>query len=172
MFTQSKSPVSEPQALQKLAALCSRSEHSSGEIREKMRRWQLPSDAQGTHRATPKSVAERFIDDSRFARLFVRDRLRFASWGERKILMALRQKGIDEATAAEALGEVSDDEWLAVLRSVIAAKRRTTKAASRLRTQRQTHAPRSPHPVEAVRGGSPCFFDTRPPSNKASFECV
>ena len=44
-------------------------------------------------------VAERFIDDSRFARLFVRDRLRFASWGERKILMALRQKGIDEATA-------------------------------------------------------------------------
>lgn len=128
MFTQSKSPVSEPQALQKLAALCSRSEHSSGEIREKMRRWQLPSDAQ--ERIVQRLVAERFIDDSRFARLFVRDRLRFASWGERKILMALRQKGIDETTAAEALGEVSDDEWLAVLRSVIAAKRRTTKAAS------------------------------------------
>ena len=128
MFTQSKSPVSEPQALQKLAALCSRSEHSSGEIREKMRRWQLPSDAQ--ERIVQRLVAERFIDDSRFARLFVRDRLRFASWGERKILMALRQKGIDEATAAEALGEVSDDEWLAALRSVIAAKRRTTKAAS------------------------------------------
>ena len=108
MFTQSKSPVSEPQALQKLAALCSRSEHSSGEIREKMRRWQLPSDAQ--ERIVQRLVAERFIDDSRFARLFVRDRLRFASWGERKILMALRQKGIDEATAAEALGEVSDDE--------------------------------------------------------------
>ena len=128
MFTQSKSPVSEPQALQKLAALCSRSEHSSGEIREKMRRWQLPSDAQ--ERIVQRLVAERFIDDSRFARLFVRDRLRFASWGERKILMALRQKGIDEATAAEALDEVSDDEWLAVLRNVIAAKRRTTKAAS------------------------------------------
>lgn len=128
MFTQSKSPVTEPQALQKLAALCSRSEHSSGEIREKMRRWQLPSDAQ--ERIVQRLVAERFIDDSRFARLFVRDRLRFASWGERKILMALRQKGIDEATAAEALDEVSDDEWLAVLRNVIAAKRRTTKAAS------------------------------------------
>lgn len=128
MFTQSKSPVSEPQALQKLAALCSRSEHSSGEIREKMRRWQLPSDAQ--ERIVQRLVAERFIDDSRFARLFVRDRLRFASWGERKILMALRQKGIDEATAAEALGEVSDDEWLAALRSVIAAERRTTNAAS------------------------------------------
>ena len=90
MFTQSKSPVSEPQALQKLAALCSRSEHSSGEIREKMRRWQLPSDAQ-----------ERIV-----------------------------QRLVDEATAAEALGEVADDEWLAVLRNVIAAKRRTTKAAS------------------------------------------
>ena len=122
MFTQSKSPVSEPQALQKLAALCSRSEHSSGEIREKMRRWQLPSDAQ--ERIVQRLVAERFIDDSRFARLFDK------ALHERKILMALRQKGIDEATAAEALGEVSDDEWLAVLRSVIAAKRRTTNAAS------------------------------------------
>ena len=147
MFTQSKSPVSEPQALQKLAALCSRSEHSSGEIREKMRRWQLPSDAQ--ERIVQRLVAERFIDDSRFARLFVRDRLRFASWGERKILMALHQKGIDEATAAEALGEVSDDEWLDALRSVIAAKRRTTKAASdyELNAKLMRHA---------LSRGSPC----------------
>ena len=116
MFTQSKSPVSEPQALQKLAALCSRSEHSSGEIREKMRRWQLPSDAQ--ERIVQRLVAERFIDDSRFARLFVRDRLRFASWGERKILMALRQKGIDEATAAEIARQICED-FLPILRALL-----------------------------------------------------
>ncbi len=125
---QPKAPVSEAQALQKLAALCSRSEHSSGEILEKMRRWQLPPDAR--KRVLQRLTAERYIDDSRFARLFVNDRLRFASWGERKILAALRQKGIGEATADEAIRQVGDDEWLAVLRKVIAAKRRTTKASS------------------------------------------
>jgi regulatory protein len=132
--------ITEEQALQKLAALCSHSEHSSGEMREKMRRWQLPDDAQ--ERVLERLIAERFIDDARFARLFVRDRLRFASWGERKISMALHQKGIDEATAREALDEVPEDEWTAVLRKVIAAKRRVTKAASDydLRAKLMRHA--------------------------------
>ena len=125
---QSTKTITEEQALQKLAALCSRAEHSSGEISEKMRRWQLPDDAQES--ILSRLVADRFIDDARFAQLFVRDRLRFASWGERKISMALRQKGIDEATANEALSQIEDDEWTTVLRKVIAAKRRTTKAAS------------------------------------------
>lgn len=132
--------ITEEQALQKLATLCSHSEHSSGEMREKMRRWQLPDDAQ--ERVLERLIAERFIDDARFARLFVRDRLRFASWGERKISMALHQKGIDEATAREALDEVSEDEWTDVLRKVIAAKRRVTKADSDydLRAKLMRHA--------------------------------
>ncbi len=140
MTFQSTTTITEEQALQKLAALCSRAEHSSGEMIEKMRRWQLADDAQ--ERILQRLVAERFVDDARFARLFVRDRLRFASWGERKISMALRQKGVDEATAREALNEVNDDEWTAVLRKVIAAKRRVTKAASDydLRVKLMRHA--------------------------------
>ena len=132
--------ITEEQALQKLATLCSHSEHSSGEMREKMRRWQLPDDAQ--ERVLERLIAERFIDDARFARLFVRARLRFASWGERKISMALHQKGIDEATAREALDEVAEDEWTDVLRKVIAAKRRVTKASSDydLRVKLMRHA--------------------------------
>lgn len=42
---QKKKPITEQETLQKLAALCARAEHSSGEMLEKMRRWQLADDA-------------------------------------------------------------------------------------------------------------------------------
>lgn len=126
MLSKKKAPITEEQALLKLATLCSQAEHSSGEMREKMRRWQLNSDAQ--ERIISQLTTERYIDDARYARLFVRDRLRFAAWGERKISAALFRKGIDKATADEALAQITDEEWLATLRPLIAAKRRTTTA--------------------------------------------
>lgn len=42
---QKKKPITEQEALRKLSALCARAEHSSGEMLEKMRRWQLSEDA-------------------------------------------------------------------------------------------------------------------------------
>ena len=41
-----KRPMPEPQALKKLADLCAKGEHCSGEMLEKMRRWGLAEDAQ------------------------------------------------------------------------------------------------------------------------------
>ena len=68
---QKKQPITEQEALLKLSALCARAEHSSGEMLEKMRRWQLPDDAR--ERVLDRLIDEQFVDDERFARLFVRD---------------------------------------------------------------------------------------------------
>ena len=150
MLSKKKAPITEEQALQKLAALCSKAEHSSGEMREKMRRWQLAPDTQ--ERIIGRLTAERYIDDARFARLFARDRLRFAAWGERKISAALFRKGIDKATADEALAQITDEEWLAALRPLIAAKRRTTAAASEyeLNARLMRHALAHGFPVRLI----------------------
>lgn len=45
--------MTEERALSRLAALCSRGEHSAGEMDEKMRRWGLDEDAR--ERAKPLS---------------------------------------------------------------------------------------------------------------------
>lgn len=123
-----KKEIGEQEALMKLAALCSQAEHSSGEMTDKMRRWQLPADAQ--ERILKRLRAEKYVDDERFCRLFVRDKLRFSGWGPRKIMQALRLKGVAEDTAEAGLAEISAEEWAEALRPVIAAKRRTLKAAS------------------------------------------
>ena len=128
MFQKTKKEVTEQEALLKLSALCSQSEHSSGEMRDKMRRWAMPPDI--IERVIDRLIDERFVDDERFARFFVRDKIRFDRWGRRKIEQALYRKGISSAIRSSVLDAVPDDDYIAVLTELLAAKRRSVKAQS------------------------------------------
>ena len=125
---QKKKTITEQEALQKLAALCARAEHSSGEMLEKMRRWQLSEDAR--ERVLDRLIDEKFVDDERFARLFVREKIRFDRWGRRKIEQALYQKGVASDISRRVLDEVDDEAYIAELKKLIATKRRSVKAES------------------------------------------
>ena len=125
---QKKKPITEQEALQKLSALCARAEHSSGEMLEKMRRWQLPEDVR--ERVLDRLIDEKFVDDERFARLFVREKIRFDRWGRRKIEQALYQKGVASDISRRVLDEVDDEAYVAELKKLIAAKRRSVQAES------------------------------------------
>jgi regulatory protein len=125
---QKKKPITEQEALQKLSALCARAEHSSGEMLEKMRRWQLSEDAR--ERVLDRLIDEKFVDDERFARLFVREKIRFDRWGRRKIEQALYQKGVASDISRRVLDEVDDEAYVAELKKLIAAKRRSVQAES------------------------------------------
>ena len=114
--------------MQKLSALCARAEHSSGEMLEKMRRWQLSEDAR--ERVLDRLIDEKFVDDERFARLFVREKIRFDRWGRRKIEQALYQKGVASDISRRVLDEVDDEAYVAELKKLIAAKRRSVQAES------------------------------------------
>ena len=125
---QKKKTITEQEALQKLSALCARAEHSSGEMLEKMRRWQLSEDAR--ERVLDRLIDEKFVDDERFARLFVREKIRFDRWGRRKIEQALYQKGVASDISRRVLDEVDDEAYVAELKKLIAAKRRSVQAES------------------------------------------
>lgn len=104
----------------RLEALCARSEQCEGEIRRKLRLWQIgEEDANTIVRSLRR---RRFVDDSRYAGAFVRDKYRFARWGRRKIELALRQKRVDADIIAEALDEIDEDEYTEVLRQLIVLK--------------------------------------------------
>ena len=109
-----------------LAALCAQAEHCQYEMLEKMRRWELPEDAQA--RVMAKLVKERYVDDERYAQAFVKDKIRYNKWGRRKVEQALWQKRIDEDIRKRVLDEVDDDEYLSILRPLLKQKRKTIKA--------------------------------------------
>lgn len=48
-------------------------------------------------------VSEKFIDDTRFANAFVRDKLRFNGWGKQKIIYKLKSLGIADDIISEAM---------------------------------------------------------------------
>jgi len=118
----------EQEAYQQLAALCAQSEHCQWEMTEKMRRWELSDEAQA--RIMQRLVSERFIDDERYARALVKDKVRYNKWGRRKVEQALWLKHIDETIRQRVLDEVDDEEYLATLRPLLKQKRRSIKAAS------------------------------------------
>lgn len=125
---QVKKETTGQQAYLKLTALCARSEHCQQEMLEKMRQWGVSQEEQAQVMA--RLVSERYVDDERYARAFVSDKIRYNKWGRRKVEQALWLKRIDKAIAAQVLDEVDDAEYVSVLRPLLKQKRRSTKAAS------------------------------------------
>ena len=120
--------ITEKEALLRLSALCAQGEHCQWEMQEKLRRWEVDDEAQA--RIMQRLVRDRYVDDERYARAFVMDKIRYNKWGRRKVEQALWQKHIDEDIRQQVLDEVDDDEYLSVLKPLLQQKRRSTKAAN------------------------------------------
>jgi len=114
------------QVLSSLAALCSSAEHCSYEIEEKMNRWEIDDKTQ--RRVLDYLKKEKYIDDERYCRFFVREKILFNKWGRRKVEQALYAKRIDRVIQQSVLEEVPDEEYIEVLRPLIKAKAKTIKA--------------------------------------------
>lgn len=95
-------------------------------MKEKMTRWGIDEDAQ--QRVVEYLVANRYVDDRRYVRSFVNDKLKYNKWGPRKIEQSLWMKHIDESILREALDDVDNEEYISVLRPLLTSKRKTTKA--------------------------------------------
>ena len=123
-----KKEITEQEAYLQLAALCAQAEHCQQEMRDKMRRWEMAPEAQ--ERVISRLVKERYIDDERYARAFVKDKVRYNKWGRRKVQQGLWMKRIDDDIQQRVLDEVDDEEYLTVLKPLLAQKRKSIKAES------------------------------------------
>lgn len=123
---QIKKEMTGQQAYSRLTALCARSEHCQQEMLEKMRQWGISEEEQAEVMA--RLISERYIDDERYARAFVNDKIRYNKWGRRKVEQALWQKHIDKDIANRVLNEIDDEEYLSILKPLLKQKRRSIKA--------------------------------------------
>lgn len=123
-----KKDMTEQEAYLQLAALCAQAEHCQQEMRDKLRRWELDETAQ--NRVIARLIKERYVDDERYARAFVKDKIRYNKWGRRKVQQALWLKHIDTDIQQRVLDEIDDKEYLDVLRPLLKQKRKSIRAAS------------------------------------------
>ena len=120
--------MTEQEAYLRLAALCAQAEHCEQEMRDKMRRWGLDEAAQD--KVVERLTKERYIDEERYARAFVKDKIRYNKWGRRKVQQALWMKHISDDIQQQVLDEIDEKEYLDVLRPLLKQKRKSIKAES------------------------------------------
>lgn len=75
-------------------------------------------------------TSDKFVDDTRYAAMFVRDKSRISKWGRVKIATALRAKGISADVIKDALTQIDPSTDKAQLLELIARKAKQTKSKS------------------------------------------
>jgi len=99
-------PKSREEALKVLMDRCARSETCIADARRLMTRWAVEPEDQES--ILGELLKERFIDESRYAAAFVRDKLNFSRWGSRKISEALYQKKIPAELIRQAMQQARE----------------------------------------------------------------
>lgn len=120
--------MTEQQILTKLTAACSKAEHCKEDMRRKMERWEVDEDIQ--EKVIDYLVKERYIDEERYARYFIRAKKEYNHWGERKIEQALYMKRIPKDIYEPLLKEICNNDFRDILKSLLQNKKRSIKASS------------------------------------------
>lgn len=135
-----KRPKTAEQALTSLMRLCARAERSSGDAMRLMATWMVPEgDRQGV---LQRLIKDRFIDDSRYAEAFVREKSNLSAWGEYKIRATLHRKGIADEIINSALQLMPTEQNIERLTERLKRKMRTIKydTTYQLKTKLIRHA--------------------------------
>ena len=115
---------SSAEALQALMRLCARGEKSTGDAMRLMRTWGVPENERQA--VVDKLVAQRFIDNRRYAEAYQREKSQISGWGARKIATQLRSKGIERNIIEEVVNNIDESEQLNTLVKKLRSKGCTT----------------------------------------------
>ena len=113
--------TSEEQILSAIQAQCVKREYCVADIRRKALE-RCGGDARMAGEIVASLIADRFVDDARYAAAFAREKASLTGWGPVKIKFALRAKGLSERDIASGLAEVDADAASARLESVLRSK--------------------------------------------------
>ena len=130
-----KKALTPGETLNKAAAYCSLCERCVSEVSAKLTAWGVPYCEQ--EKIIARLVDEKFIDEARYCRAFVNDKVRFNRWGRIKIAAALHEKHLPQEQIKEAVNNIDTAEYNKALSEVISAKRRELKEKDDFATQQK-----------------------------------
>lgn len=106
--------------LLRMAGLCAGAEQCTADIRNKILKQGFSSEeAEYMVRYLQEN---KYIDDSRYARAYAVDKVRFSGWGRMKVRMGLRAKGMGDSVISQALEYISQSDYDDALNRVMKAK--------------------------------------------------
>ena len=130
-----KKPLTPGEALNKAAAYCTLCERCISEVSTKLTAWGVPHGEQ--EKIIARLTDEKFINESRYCRAFVNDKVKFNRWGRIKISAALRDKRLPQELIRDAIEDIDEEQYLQSLGEVIATKQRELKGKEDFATQQK-----------------------------------
>ena len=113
-------------ALNKSMAQCSHREFCCDDIRNKLLLWGVENN--DAEKIIGILIKENFINESRYATAFVKDKFKYNKWGKVKIAAHLRVKKLPPDIIKSALDSIDDEIYIKFLNELIANHKRSVKA--------------------------------------------
>jgi regulatory protein len=117
-----KNELSKAEWLDKAEGYCARSEHCAADVRRKLFEWGAPSEI--ADEIEEKLYERDFLNDARFCRAYVHDKVAYQAWGRMKIQAGLRALQLPENAIREAIEGIDEEAYLSNLRSLVEQRKK------------------------------------------------
>ncbi len=114
------------QALVKAAAYCAYQERTQHQVREKAAEWELEPDE--IEELVVEMITQKFIDEERYARSYVRGKYAARRWGRRLLQQGLREQKLSEYCIRAGMSEIDPDKYWENLLGLAEKKARSVAA--------------------------------------------
>ncbi|MEN7548970.1 regulatory protein RecX [Rapidithrix thailandica] len=108
------------EAMAKMAKYCAYQERCPHEVRQKLYTMGLAYSE--VDEVMDWLIDEKFLDEERYARAYVRGKFHFKRWGKIKIRHQLRAKQIPEKMIESGFSEINEDAYFNTLKEIIDQK--------------------------------------------------
>jgi regulatory protein len=133
-----KKYYSKKEALLKAAAYCAYQERTQEEVRSKLYTYGLSPDE--VEQVLLELIAEKLVDEERYAASYVRGRYSLKRWGRRKIIQGLKGKRISDYCIRQGLKEIDPEQYWQNVLYLLEKKNRSEKDGNPLlRRQKLTY---------------------------------
>lgn len=113
-------------ALSKMMGLCSKREYCAEDIRNKLN--SLGAGEKDREKILNTLINENFINETRYARAYVRDKFKYNKWGKVQISAHLRAKKIPHEIISAALESIDNELYINTIKEILSFHRRNIKA--------------------------------------------
>lgn len=115
-----KKYLSKADALKRMQRYCAYQDRCHAEVRSKLIELGVYGDT--LEEIMAELIIDRFLDEERFARSYVRGKFRLKKWGRVRIKQELKLRKISAYCLRKGLEEIDEEEYRATLREIIIKK--------------------------------------------------
>ncbi len=113
------------EALIKASGICARQEKCISDIEKKLFDWGVEPEIR--RQVIDQLIKEKFIDEERYTKFYIKDKFTFNRWGKIKIKWQLKAKNIYGTNVEKELCKINDQEYRDTLAQLLKNKKQSIK---------------------------------------------